>query len=150
MKVLDAPFTWRKTFTSYEAKCILNGDVVPVQSHPMPYILSLAWLIIYTALQMYAVLSEKGEGTLRAPKNTRCSTGKANKGRRRKDWIQPEMDRVGEVGDDGQGDRIRRGEGNYRTKWEIGTRTHQRGKTVKTLKVNKRALKQMQKEPRCH
>lgn len=60
----------------------------------MPYILSSGWLIIYTALQLYAVLSERDEGTLRAPKNRQCSTGKANKKRHR---IQPRMDRIGEV-----------------------------------------------------
>lgn len=94
VNVLDVPFTWWKTFTSLEAKWILNGNVVPIQNHNMPYILSSGWLIIYTALQLYAVLSERDEGTLRAPKNRQCSTGKANKKRHR---IQPRMDRTGEV-----------------------------------------------------
>lgn len=60
------------------------------------------------------------------------------------------MDGAGEVRDDGQGDRIGRGKGNYRTKWEIATKTHQQGNTVKTLKVKKGALKLMQGAPRCH
>lgn len=39
------------------------------------------------------------------------------------------MDGVGEARDDGQGDGIARSEGNYTTKREIRTRTHQWGKT---------------------
>lgn len=48
VNVLDTLFIWWKTFTSLEAKCILNSNVVLVKKHTVPYILPSSQLIIYT------------------------------------------------------------------------------------------------------